>query len=150
MGSLNVSINHRTDEVALLMIEDDEIDATAIKRAFTKRGLKTTLLHVSDGIEALEILRGENGKIKLQAPFIILLDLNMPRLNGIELLTQLRQDPELHSSIVFVLTTSSADQDRLAAYDFQIAGYMVKADMRGDYDKVIELLDNYWAVVTLP
>ena len=137
-------------EVTLLIIEDDDIDATAITRSFRKLKLANTLIRAKDGVEALNLLRGKDGKDKLEKPYMLLLDLNMPRMNGIELLEELRKDPELSNSVVFVLTTSSADKDKVAAYEHHVAGYIVKSDLKNSFLEVIELLDCYWKIVALP
>jgi CheY-like chemotaxis protein len=78
------------------------------------------------------------------------LDLNLPRLNGVELLREIRSDPELHDSIVFVLTTSKRDEDRMASYDLNVAGYVVKSDVGSGFIRLIELLDHYWRIVEFP
>ncbi len=138
------------EEVTLLVVEDDDIDAMAIDRSFKKLRLANTLARAKDGVEALEFLRGENGRKKITKPYMILLDLNMPRMNGIELLSEMRNDPELNDAVVFVLTTSAADKDKVAAYDQNVAGYIVKSDIKSTFLNVIELLDCYWKIVTLP
>ncbi len=137
-------------EVTLLVVEDDDLDAMAIKRTFKKLKVANNLVRAKDGVEALEYLRGENGKDKIGKPFMVLLDLNMPRMNGIELLQTLRMDDELKDSIVFVLTTSATDKDKVAAYDNNVAGYIVKSDIESSFLEVIELLDCYWKIVALP
>lgn len=137
-------------EVTLLIVEDDDLDAMAITRAFKKLKLANPLIRAKDGVDALEYLRGENGKEKINKPYMMLLDLNMPRMNGIELLGELRKDPELSDSVVFVLTTSSADKDKVAAYDNHVAGFMVKSDLKSSFLEVLELLDCFWKIVTLP
>lgn len=141
---------HNNEEVTLLVVEDDDIDATAISRAFKKLHLTNTLVRARDGIEALEYLRGENSKQQVIKPYMLLVDLNMPRMDGIELLGELRKDPLLSDSVVFVLTTSAADKDKLAAYDQNIAGYIVKSQIQNDFWDVINLLDCFWRVVSLP
>jgi len=137
-------------EVSILMVEDDDIDAMAIERAFKKLKLANPLTRASDGLEALEYLRGTNGKDFIERPHILLLDINMPRMNGLELLDEIRNDPKLADTIVFVLTTSKADQDIIAAHNHNVAGYIVKSDVADGFIKVIELLDSYWRIVTFP
>ena len=139
-----------TNTVTVLLVEDDEIDAEAIKRAFKKARIANPIINASDGIEALQMLRGEGEHEKLPPPYIILLDLNMPRMNGIEFLDELRQDPELDASIVFVLTTSDDDRDMLAAYQKHVAGYMIKSKAGEDFIQLIGLLDHYWRVIEMP
>ena len=112
---MRVAMTNKT--VHFLVVEDDEVDVKALKRAFKELHLANPVRFARDGIEALEILRGENGQEKLEKPYLVLLDLNMPRMNGIEFLDEVREDPEHHCALVFVLTTSSAEEDRIKSYD---------------------------------
>ena len=136
--------------VQILLVEDDDIDAEAVRRAFTKQRIANPIVHARDGVEALEVLRGENGKEKLLRPYMILLDLNMPRMNGIEFLKELRGDSDLHDSVVFVLTTSDADRDKLSAYEQHIAGYLIKSNVGSGFVNLVNMLDAYWRYVELP
>ena len=131
--------------VTIVLIDDDEIDIQAIKRGFKKLKIANPFLTAHDGVAGLELLR--NG---VQQPYLILLDLNMPRMNGIEFLRELRADPELHNSIVFVLTTSNYERDRWAAYEQNIAGYILKSQAGKDFLHLIEVLDVYWRYVEFP
>ncbi len=132
--------------ISLLIVDDDDIDATALRRALHKLKLLNPLYRAKDGIEALELLR--NGEVP--SPYIILLDINMPRMNGIEFLEVLRADPDLTHAVVFVLTTSKSDEDILAAYREHVAGYLLKQRMDSDFLQVVGLLDHYWRVIELP
>jgi len=138
--------NAECKEVSLLMIEDDDIDATALKRALHKLKLLNPIYRAHDGLEAIEILRAGG----IPSPYIILLDLNMPRMNGLEFLEELRSDPALTQSIVFVLTTSKSDEDILAAYREHVAGYLLKQRMDNDFLQVVSLLNHYWRIVEMP
>jgi CheY-like chemotaxis protein len=133
-------------EVSLLMIEDDDIDATAMKRALHKLKLLNPVYRARDGLEGIELLRAG----EIPAPYIILLDLNMPRMNGLEFLEELRSDPALTHSVVFVLTTSKSDEDILAAYREHVAGYLFKQRMDNDFLQVVGLLNHYWRIIELP
>ena len=126
-------------EVSLLMIEDDDIDATALKRALHKLKLLNPVYRARDGLEAIEILRSGG----IPSPYIILLDLNMPRMNGLELLSALRRDPDLKQSVVFILTTSNRDADITAAYNKQIAGYLLNSKVSEDFLEFLKLLNLY-------
>lgn len=135
--------------VTLFVVDDDEIDRETILRSVEERGLKNPVRMARDGEEALEILKRHDGEL-ITSPYLILLDLNMPRMNGIELLQNIRQDPDLHRSVVFVLTTSNADTDRMAAYDLNIAGYILKAKAGLEFERVIELVDQFERNVEFP
>ncbi len=135
--------------VNLLVVEDNEVDREALRRAFRRHGLVQPMIDVDDGIEALAVLRGERDHA-VGRPYLILLDLNMPRMNGLELLAELRRDPRLKDSIVFVLTTSRADEDKTAAYAHHIAGYLVKSDLGRGFTGLLDLITAYCKVVELP
>src|SRR5215212_2331167 len=107
---------------SILLIDDDEIDVEAVKRAFRQHKLANPIIHAIDGIIAFEILREKSAKSRLTKPYIILLDINMPRMGGLEFLHELREDPTLTDSVVFILTTSNSRDDKLAAYREHIAG----------------------------
>ena len=136
--------------VHILLVEDEVIDVMAVKRAFRTRKIANEITVARDGVAGLAVLRGGDGAPPLLRPYIILLDLNMPRMNGIEFLAELRGDPEIKDSVVFVLTTSKADEDKAAAYDKNIAGYIVKADVGTGFMSLTDMLDNYWRIVELP
>jgi CheY-like chemotaxis protein len=136
--------------IHILLVEDDEIDAEAIMRGFHAQKIANPFTLVSDGIEALEVLRGTNGAARLPRPYMILLDINMPRMNGLEFLEAVRADSELAQSVVFVLTTSNRDEDMMAAYNRQIAGYLLKSRAGKDFVDLITLLDSYWRIVEFP
>lgn len=138
------------EDVTIFVVDDDDIDAMGIERALLKLKLHNTLVRAVDGIDALEYLRGENGKNKIARPFIMLLDLNMPRMNGLELLEAMRGDPELSESVVIVLTTSASEKDMTEAYDNNVAGYIVKSELENSFLGVLELINFYCKIVRLP
>jgi CheY-like chemotaxis protein len=131
----------------ILLIEDDEVDVMNVQRAFRKNNIANPLFLAGDGIEALEALR--TGTVP-RARRIILLDLNMPRMSGIEFLRELRQDPELRQTPVIVLTTSNDERDRVEAYDLNVAGYILKPVTFSNFCEVMAALNKYWALVELP
>lgn len=135
---------------SILLIDDDEIDAEAVQRAFRQHKLANPIIHAVDGIMALEILREKSAKSRLTKPYIILLDINMPRMGGLEFLHELRRDPNLTDSVVFMLTTSNSHEDKLAAYREHIAGYILKQNVGADFTGAIQLLTNYQTLVVLP
>jgi CheY-like chemotaxis protein len=137
-------------EVNILLVEDDEVDVMAVKRALKELKIANPLHRAADGIDALEMLRGENGKKKLPRPYIVLLDLNMPRMSGLEFLDELRKDRELQRSIVFVMTTSAAEEDRVRAYDKSISGYMLKHSAAHSFLDAVTMLEHFWRVIEFP
>jgi CheY-like chemotaxis protein len=103
------------------------------------------LFVANDGMEALDKLRGTNGIEKiLPTPRIILLDLNVTRMNGLEFLKELRADKELHSANVFVLTSSEKDKDRIDAFNYNVAGYIIKPVTVESFIKAVATLKNFW------
>ncbi len=116
-----------------LLVDDDEIDIETVRRAFRKSELDVDLEVARDGIEALAILRHPETPF----PLTVIVDINMPRMNGIELLDEIRNDEDLRCLQVFVLTTSRDDRDLLAAYNRHVAGYIVKPVT---FDKVCEAM----------
>lgn len=145
-----IPIDVNTKSINILLVEDDDGDAKAVLRAFQKTKIVNKILRAVDGIEALEILKGTNGKQKIESPYILLVDLNMPRMNGIQLIKALRADPQIHQSIVFVLTTSNRDEDKIASYDLNVSGYIVKSTAGQDFLNLINLVDCYWRIVEMP
>ncbi|MEZ4447664.1 MAG: response regulator [Polyangiaceae bacterium] len=134
----------------ILLVDDDNVDAMAVERAFKRAKIANPLHLARDGVEGLDMLRGKGGHEPLPKPYLIILDLNMPRMNGIEFLAELREDPNHRDAIVFVLTTSQADEDRAASYDKNVAGYLLKSKLGDGFLDLVELLDRYWRVVMLP
>ena len=134
----------------ILLVDDDDGDAKAVQRSFQKAKIANPFTRAVDGMEALEMLRGTNGKTKIQFPCVLLVDLNMPRINGIQFIQALRADKVLHRSVVFVLTTSKRDEDKLAAYDLNVAGYIVKSTAGVDFMNLVNLVECYWRIVELP
>lgn len=134
----------------ILLVEDDDVAAEAVIRSIKKNSLNFPVTIAVDGIDALQILRDELPERKIQRPFLVLLDLNMPRMNGFEFLQEVRSDDKLRDIVVFVLTTSDADSDRSRAYHENIAGYMVKSAVGPQFAKLTSLLDSYSSSVNLP
>ena len=134
----------------LLHVEDDDLCLMGLERAFKAAKIANPIHFALDGIEALEMLRGANGRARLPRPFIVLLDLNMPRMDGIEFLKEVRKDEELKKSIVFIMTTSNADEDKVAAYNLGVAGYILKSNPANAFLEATALLDTYWRVVEFP
>jgi CheY-like chemotaxis protein len=136
--------------VQLLHVEDDTLCLMGLIRAFKAAKIANPVSFAHDGIEALEVLRGTNGRPRLPRPFLILLDLNMPRMDGIEFLKELRKDEELKKSIVFIMTTSDADDDKVKSYNLGVAGYILKSNPANAFSEATALLEIYLRVVEFP
>ena len=130
--------------VTILLVEDDEVDIKALRWAFDKLKIANPVMVARDGVEAMAMLP------TLPRPYLIIADINMPRMNGIEFLRKVRATDEYRDSIVFVLTTSNDEQDKFDAYDLNVAGYMLKSDMGTSFTRAIGLIENYWKIVELP
>ena len=137
------------DERALniLLVEDDEVDVMTVKRAFVKAKLTNTIFVAQNGVEALELLRTQTVPPERR---VVLLDLNMPRMNGIEFLREVRKDPALALLTVIVLTTSNEDRDRVEAYELNVAGYLLKPVTFHDFADVMATLNKYWTLMEMP
>ncbi|TYK67034.1 response regulator [Colwellia echini] len=133
-------------DVTILLIEDDDVDAMSIMRTFKQEKIANVLVRAHDGIEALEIL----AQGRVDAPYIILLDLQMPRMNGLEFLKAFRDDYQYTNCVVFVLTTSKADEDMIASYQKNIAGYFLKSSTSDKLLEIVKVLDGYWKIVQFP
>ncbi len=136
--------------VTILMVDDDRVDTMAVRRSFAALNVMNPVIEARNGIEALERLRGENGHEKVPRPCLILLDLNMPRMGGIEFLEELRADPDLRHILVFVMTTSAAKEDRERAYDMNVAGYMLKHRPGQSFLKAIGMVQHFCRVIEFP
>ncbi|HCA43186.1 MAG TPA: two-component system response regulator, partial [Bacteroidetes bacterium] len=112
--------------INVLLVEDDEVDVMNVKRAFKKNNIKNQLFVAENGLEALNMLRDESDDKIVPMPRIILLDLNMPKMGGIEFLKEIRKDERLKNLSVFVMTTSNEDNDKVEAYNLNVAGYILK------------------------
>ena len=131
----------------ILLVDDDEVDVMNVKRAFKRANISNPLFVAGNGIEALKMLRdGTMPKRKR----LVLLDLNMPKMNGIEFLRELRNDPDLHATSVVVLTTSNEDNDKVEAYNLNVAGYLIKPVTFPSFVDLMAALNKYWTLVELP
>jgi len=131
----------------ILLVEDDQVDVMNVKRAFEKNRITNPLFVAANGVEALEVLRSKQIPDERR---IVLLDLNMPRMNGLEFLREVRADPSLHSTVVIVLTTSNDERDKIEAYNLNVAGYMLKPVTFINFVEVMAALNKYWTLVELP
>lgn len=138
--------------INILLVEDDEVDVMNVKRAFKKNNITNPLYIAGNGLEALEMLRSKPDRPPIVGSQrrLVLLDLNMPRMNGLEFLSELRTDPELMSIPVIVLTTSDEDRDKVEAYNFNVAGYILKPVTFPKFAEVLITLNKYWALCEMP
>jgi len=139
----------KSSKFEILLVEDDEVEVMKVSRAFHRSSLDFPLHVAGNGVEALRALRGTDGREPLR-PAIILLDINMPKMSGIEFLRELRIDPALKKLVVVILTTSNDERDVMAAYDLNVAGYIVKPVTFEKFVKVISALEQYWSLNELP
>ena len=131
----------------ILLVDDDTVDVMNVQRAFRKNNIANPMWVAGNGVEALDMLR--SGLVP-QKRRLILLDINMPRMNGIEFLRVLRGDPALAGTSVVVLTTSEDDRDKVDAYNLNVAGYLVKPVDFVEFVALMAALDKYWTLVELP
>jgi CheY-like chemotaxis protein len=134
-------------QLNILLVEDDQVDVMNVKRAFVKNRIVNPLFVAGDGLEGLQMLR--DGTVPDERR-LVLLDLNMPRMNGIEFLRELRRDADLQHTPVVVLTTSNDERDKIEAYNLNVAGYLLKPVTFINFVEVMAALNKYWSLVELP
>lgn len=139
-----------TNLVNILLVEDDEVDIMNVQRAFKKNNISNPLHITRNGLEALEALQGKDPSMTIPSPRVILLDINMPKMGGIEFLTEMRKHPELKSISVFVMTTSNEESDKVAAYDLNVAGYILKPLSFEGFTSAVAILNHYWHLCEMP
>lgn len=138
--------------INFLLVEDDEVDVMNVKRAFKKSNITNPLYVAGNGLEALEMLRPQDGNPPVipGRRRLILLDLNMPKMSGLEFLHELRADPALKATPVVVLTTSDEDKDRVEAYNLNVSGYILKPVTFSNFAEVMITLNKYWSLCEMP
>ena len=136
--------------VTILLVEDDDIDAATVVRGLAGAKIVNPLVRVRDGVEALDILLGRDGIQKLQPPYLLLVDIRMPRLDGLSLIREIRGNRALQRTIIFVLTSSDSDRDLIAAYDEHVAGYIVKSNTHDQFLRLARMLEYYLLIVEQP
>ena len=139
-----------TNLINILLVEDDEVDIMNVQRAFKKNNIKNPLHVTRNGIEALDVLHGKNPDMILSGPRIILLDINMPKMGGIEFLQEVRGHADLKGISVFMMTTSNEECDKIAAYDLNVAGYVLKPLSFEGFSSAVAILNNYWHLCEMP
>lgn len=131
---------------SILLVEDDDVDAMTVRRAFKELRVTNPLIQRSNGEAALEFLRGAIQ----DSPCLIMLDLNMPVMNGIEFLQVVKQHPLWRRIPVVVLTTSEEEQDKIASFDLSVAGYMTKPVDYRRFVEAMRTIDAYWTLSEVP
>ncbi|MEW6497322.1 MAG: response regulator [Cyanobacteriota bacterium] len=138
-------------QTSILLIDDDDVDVMTVKRAFKKNNIKNPLYVATNGVEALALLRSKELSKRLPGSRkLLLLDLNMPKMGGIEFLRELRADPELRVLPVIVLTTSNEDKDKVEAYNLNVAGYIIKPVTFAKFVEAMATLTKYWTLNEMP
>ena len=155
MLKLNLKIDETeilaNSQIRLFLVEDDEVDVMNVKRALKKNNLTTPIDHVSNGYEALKVLdHWQFNEFTRLKNLLILLDLNMPKMNGIEFLKLLRNNPQFSKIPVIILTTSNQQKDLVAAYDLNVAGYLIKPMEFQKFVETIGALIRYWSICKMP
>ena len=140
-----------TKNIEILLVEDSPADILITREAFQDARLMNTIHVVEDGVQAMEFLRRGGSFASAPRPDLILLDLNLPRKNGREVLAEIKGNAEFKSIPVIVLTTSSADEDIIQAYDLHANCYVVKPVGFDNFLKAVQSIENFWfSVVVLP
>lgn len=130
----------------ILLVEDDKVDAMTVKRSLREIHVTNRIEIAGNGEEALQYLRASQN----EHPCIILLDLNMPKMNGIEFLQIVKRDSELRKIPVVVLTTSKNEQDKIESFNLGVAGYMVKPVDYQQFVEVVSTINLYWTLSEMP
>ena len=131
-------------DAGILLVEDDRVDVMTVQRALKKNGATNPLHIARTGVDALAMLRGA-GQPKLDPPpALILLDLNLPKMSGIEFLQEIRTDPELSSLKVIVLTSSNEPGDKAAAFKYEVEDYIVKPHSFDEFAQAMNAILTYW------
>ncbi|VVC84010.1 response regulator [Sideroxydans sp. CL21] len=136
----------RVADKPMLLVEDDQVDVMTVKRALEEIHVTNPVINRENGEEALKYLRDPGN----ERPCIILLDLNMPIMNGIEFLHVVKQDSQLKRIPVVVLTTSEEQPDKINSFDLGVAGYMAKPVDYRQFVEVMRTLDAYWTISEVP
>ncbi|PCJ63495.1 MAG: two-component system response regulator [Planctomycetota bacterium] len=133
--------------IHFLIVDDDEVDREFIRRSFKKENITNPLIEAENGLEAINFLKTKDGEYLEKNPIIVLLDLNMPIMGGIEFLSKLREEPKNKKVIVLVMTTSDDIRDKQKAYDYNIAGYIVKGKVIDDVPESISIIKAYMKLI---
>ena len=129
----------------ILLVEDDRVDIMTVQRALKKIDVSNPLYVARTGVEALAMLRGDGVPAIEPIPSLILLDLNLPKMGGVEFLKELRADPVLKSLHVIVLTSSNEPRDRAAAFEYEVDDYIVKPHSFDEFSKAMSIILADWS-----
>ena len=138
------------NSLSICLVDDDFGDAKAVIRNFNKQQSLIQIVRATDGIDALKVMQGEDPERQLSRPFIAFIDINMPRMNGLELIKKIRETKGIENTVIFVLSTSNRQEDIKEAYKNNISGYLVKGSTTDLYPKMVELAEIYQHIVTFP
>jgi CheY-like chemotaxis protein len=136
--------------VTILVVDDDKVDTMALRRCFRDLCIENPVVETRSGLEALARLRGTDGRPALAQPCLVVLDLNMPRMSGLEFIDELRRDPVLRRTLIFVMTTSAAPEDVNRCYEKNVAGYTLKHRSDQPFRQTVSMLQQYWNIVAFP
>lgn len=136
--------------VTFLVVEDDKVDFMNFERTLKTLKIRNPIVRAEDGVFALNLLRGDNGTEKISGEVMVFLDINLPRMGGLDFLKELRADETLKSTMVYVMTTSESNEDLVNTAKFDIAGYIVKSDAEGGLREALDEVDFYWTIAGLP
>ena len=144
-------MNNNSEPIQILLVEDNPGDARLAVEALKESKVRNDLYHVSDGVEAMAFLNGRNECVDAPLPDLILLDLNLPRKDGREVLEEIKDDPDLRLVPVVVLTTSAAERDLVKTYGLHANAYIIKPIDLDQFIEVVHAIENFWfMVVKLP
>ncbi len=144
-------MNDNTEPIEILLVEDNPGDARLAVEALKESKVRNNLYHVRDGVEAMDFLRRRGEYAGVTVPDLVLLDLNLPRKDGREVLEEIKEDPELKLIPVVVLTTSEAERDLVRTYDLHANAYVVKPIDLDRFIEVVQAIEDFWfAIVKLP
>ncbi len=140
----------KLEECTILIVDDDDVAIEGVLRSFKRHDVRNATITASEGREALAILLGKHPTKRIEPPYIVLLDLNMPGMDGFQFLRSLRTTPQLKRTVVFILSTSAREQDMCRAYDDHVAGYMVKSSVGPQFARLAEFINTYTGIQKFP
>lgn len=147
---MNLESEKMTDAVRFMFVDDDEISIMALERGVKQLEISNTVQVAMNGVEAIAILNEAMQRDGSLPPYVVVLDLNMPKMGGLEFLEKIRNSDDFKNLLVFVLTTSDAPSDIASAYEYKVAGYIVKDDSRNSYKETVAMIKAYSELVMLP